>query len=112
MKKVNYKDIAQSIEDDVQKLGESAVCYQTASHVAVDAQSDSQYLFMHDFVFSNYDKKEAQELEAKNFMIGMPFEYDTIESAKDWERIANEAEASGIATDRDVERVFQRWHNL
>lgn len=82
------------------------------SRVVSDSQYVSRRVFVYDFVYSNYDKEEAQELEAKNFMIGQPFEYDTIESEKDSGRITCEAEASGIATDTEVERVFQRWHNL
>lgn len=112
MKTVDYTNIAIDAENNSQKVCEAAVCYQTMSHVASDVQSDSKHIFMHDFVYSNYDKEDAKEFEAKNFMIGQPFEYDAIESAEDWERITHEAEASGIATDYEVERVFSRWHNL
>lgn len=108
MKKADYKEI----EEEVQKVCEPAACYQATSRMAIGTHSDSKYAFMQEFAYSNYDKDEAQALESKNFMIGQPFEYDTIESSEDWERITREAEASGIATDHEVEKVFQRWHNL
>lgn len=73
---------------------------------------DSRYNFMHDFVYANYDLKTAKELEAKNFLIDAPFEYDKIETEEDWERIEQEAEESGYATDAEVQNVMQRWLNL
>lgn len=108
MKKADYKEF----EEEVQKVCEPAACYQATARMKLGTHSDSKYVFMRDFVYSNYDKEEAQALESKNFMIGQPFEYDTVESYEDLERIAREAEASGIASDYEVERVFQRWHNL
>lgn len=72
----------------------------------------SRYNFMRDFVYANYDQDTAQELEAKNFLIGAPFEYDKIETEDDWERIEQEAENSGYATDTEVQNVMQRWLNL
>ena len=108
MKKADYKEF----EEEVQKVCEPAACYQATARMKLGTHSDFKYVFMRDFVYSNYDKEDAQALESKNFMIGQPFEYDTVESSEDWERIAREAEASGIASDYEVERVFQRWHNL
>lgn len=108
MNKADYKEL----KEEAQKVCEPVACYQTTARMALDTPSDSKYVFMHDFVYSNYNKDEALALESKNFMIDQPFEYDTVESSDDWERIAREAEASGIASDYEVERVFQRWHNL
>lgn len=73
---------------------------------------DSRYNFMRDFVYANYDLNTAQELEAKNFLMGAPFEYDKIETEDDWERIEQEAENSGYATEAEVQNVMQRWLNL
>lgn len=81
--------------------------------IADDASGhDSRYSFMRDFVYANYDQKTAQELEARNFLIDVPFEYDKIETENDWERIDQEAENSGYATDAEVQNVMQRWLNL
>lgn len=81
--------------------------------IAEDApMRDSRYNFMRDFVYANYDLKTAKELEAKNFLIDAPFEYDKIETEDDWERIEQETENSGYATDAEVQNVMQRWLNL
>lgn len=108
MKEAEYKEI----EEGVKQVCEPVACYQATARVTLATHPDSKYAFMQDFVYSNYNKDEAQALESKNFMIGQPFEYDTVESSDDWEHITREAEASGIASDYEVERVFKRWHSL
>lgn len=81
--------------------------------IAEDAEvHDSRYNFMRDFVYANYDLKTAKELESKNFLIDAPFEYDKIETEEDWERIEQEAEERGYATDAEVQNVMKRWLNL
>lgn len=72
----------------------------------------SRYNFMRDFVYANYDLNTAKELETQNFLIDAPFEYDKIETEEDWERIEQEAENSGYATEAEVQNVMQRWLNL
>lgn len=34
------------------------------------------------------------------------------QTEEDWERIEREAEESGVATDEEVKRVFDRWRNV
>ena len=104
-------------EEEVCHAGEPAFnmqIQQTAIDTLADTTlgHDSRHNFMRDFVYSNYDQNTAQELEAKNFLIGAPFKYDKIETEDDWERIEQEAENSGYATDTEVQNVMQRWLNL
>lgn len=111
MAKINYIDKAK--DDEVLKVSESGACYGTTlTDIATDEQKDSEYMFMRDFVYANYDESEAKELEAMDFMIGKPFTHDLVETEDDWERIEREAEESGWASDADVQRVFDRWHSL
>ena len=75
------------------------------------AEEDTRVEFIRDFVYDNYTSAEAEDLERQHFMIGLPYPYDHVETEDDWMRLEREAAASGVASEAEVSKVFDRWLN-
>lgn len=77
----------------------------------LEGSFDERYQKARAFALAHFDKDYVASLEARNFMIDMPSPSHEF-TEEEWEQEMERAEASGVASEEEVAKMFSIWENF
>ena len=92
-------------EEDPDKLSQISRLLALSSDESV---FEERYLRAKAFAKAHFDEDYVASLEARNFLVDEPFPLCDF-TDEEWEREMENAEASGVASDEEVEKMFSIW---